>query len=92
MDNLAPGDRALAAYFLPFGEALGPKIRFSSYNLEGDNVNLDISLAVDEIDGVWNWIYFAYNHEEGKIMAAVKGGKTDLKTKMASGISHNVPT
>ena len=61
----AEGDRALGAFLLPFGANNGPVISFSSYTTSGgNNINADIKMEVDEIDGVWNWIYVGYNHVE----------------------------
>jgi len=41
--------------------------------LNGEEVQIDIPLDVDEVDGSWNWIYFGYSHETKKAMAALKG-------------------
>jgi hypothetical protein len=73
MNDFNAGDRALSAYFRKFGEAGGPVIRFTTYNLNGENVDLDIELDVDEVDGAWNWIYFGYSAAHQKVVAAVKG-------------------
>jgi len=62
MNDFNAGDRALSVHFLPFGSAGGPYLRFSTYNLNGESVNLDILLDVEEVDGAWNWIYFGYSH------------------------------
>jgi hypothetical protein len=59
--------------------------------LNGEEVHVDIPLDVDEVDGSWNWIYFGYSHTENKIMAALKGSKSDLKTVLKSNIAHNMP-
>jgi len=59
--------------------------------LNGDEVHVDIPLDVDEIDGSWNWVYFGYSHLSSKIVAAVKGSKTELKTKLVSDVAHNMP-
>jgi hypothetical protein len=61
MNDFNAGDRALSVSFLPFGSAGGPYLRFSTYNVGGDNVNIDIRLENDEVDGSWNWIYCGYN-------------------------------
>jgi len=60
--------------------------------LNGDEVHIDISLDVSEIDGSWNWLYFGYSHTDEKVMAAVKGSHSDLKAVLKSGIAHNNPS
>jgi hypothetical protein len=59
--------------------------------LNGEEVHIDLPLEVDEVDGSWNWIYFGYSHGSGKVSAALKGSKSDLKTKLVSNIAHASP-
>jgi len=91
MNDFNAGDRALSVFFLPFGSAGGPHLRFSTYNAGGDNVDIDIEVDPSEIDGAWNWIYFGYSSTSHKVFAAYKGEHSDLKVKMESNVVHNNP-
>jgi hypothetical protein len=59
--------------------------------LNSEEVHIDLPLEVDEVDGSWNWIYFGYSHDESKVLAAVKGSRSDLKAVIRNNIGHNNP-
>lgn len=71
------GDRNLA--LLICSNKVNPIYYFSTYDKEKEvkDVHKYSVIDLDDFDGVWNWIYFAYNSEKKIANAYVKYGRSE---------------
>lgn len=70
------GDRTLALFIC--SNKVNPVYYFSTYDKEKDikDVHQYSVIDLDNYDGVWNWVYFAYSAEKKIANAFVKYGRS----------------
>lgn len=86
------GDRNLAVMICSNGQ--NPVYYFSTYDKKNktNDVNKIAVIDLDDFDGVWNWIYFAYSASLKKARGFVYFGKTGTQQFLEfDEVEHNKP-
>jgi hypothetical protein len=87
------GNRKLGAWLCPYNR--NPGVYYSTYDVEKGNpeVGTHIPMKFEDLDGVWNFFYFAWSKEAKSFVSYIKFGRSgDVHYKLVAGVSHYSPS